>query len=82
MDKLFPTIDHHLEIKSILDVHVGEVCAAEFEGLYFLARVMSKNETEILLSIHDSALKKDREGSNVNLYFIEKHLVVFNSWIG
>ena len=69
LDKLFPTADHHLEIKSILDVHVGEVCAAEFEGLYFLARVMSKNETEILLSIHDSALKKDREGLNVNLYF-------------
>ncbi len=69
LDKLFPSLDHHLEIKSILDVHVGEVCAAEFEGLYFLARVMSKNETEILLSIHDSALKRDREGMNVNLYF-------------
>jgi len=69
LDKLFPTLDHHLEIKSILDVHVGEVCAAEFDGLYFLARVMSKNDTEILLSVNDPAFRKDREGKEVNLYF-------------
>lgn len=69
LDKLFPTLDHHLEIKSILDVHIGEVCAAEFDGLYFLARVMSKNDTEILLSVSDTAFRKDKEGKNVNLYF-------------
>lgn len=74
LDKLFPTLDHHLEIKSILDVHVGEVCATEFEGLYFLARVMSKNETEIILSISDSAFKKDKEGLKVNLYFYRDNL--------
>ena len=74
LDKLFPTLDHHLEIKSILDVHVGEVCATEFDGLYFLARVMSKNETEIILSISDNAFKRDREGLKVNLYFYRDNL--------
>ncbi len=74
LDKLFPILDHHLEIKSILDVHVGEVCAVEFEGLYFLARVMSKNETEIILSVNDSALKRDKEAMKVSLYFYRDNL--------
>ncbi|MBK6608442.1 MAG: hypothetical protein IPG24_23910 [Leptospiraceae bacterium] len=62
LDKLFPTLDHHLEIKSILDVHVGEVCATEFEGLYFLARVMSKMKPKsfsLLVIVHLKEIGKD-----------------------
>ena len=67
LDKLFPTPDSNLEIKSILDVHVGEACAIEIDGLYFLAKVMSKNETDVLLSLDDSALRKEHEGVSINL---------------
>ena len=74
LDKLFPTPDSNLEIKSILDVHVGEACAIEIDGLYFLAKVMSKNETDVLLSLDDSALRKEHEGVSINLYFYREIL--------
>ncbi|MBP9885918.1 MAG: hypothetical protein KBF93_06460 [Leptospiraceae bacterium] len=73
LDKLFP-MDNNLEIKSLLDIHVGEVCAIEFEGLYFLARVINKTQSEVLLSINDNAMKRDKEGSSVSLYFYRNNL--------
>lgn len=73
LDKLFP-MDNILEIKTLLDIHVGEVCAIEFEGLYFLARVMNKTHREILLSVNDNNLKRDKEGSSVNLFFYRNNL--------
>lgn len=73
LDKLFP-MDNNLEIKSLLDIHVGEVCAVEFEGLYFLARVINKTQSEVLLSINDNAMKRDKEGSSVSLYFYRNNL--------
>ncbi|MCB1142556.1 MAG: hypothetical protein H7A24_13830 [Leptospiraceae bacterium] len=52
LSKLFPENEHHLEIKSLNDIRLGEVCSIEYDTkVRHLGNVLKKTSDELLISI-------------------------------
>ncbi|MBX7058128.1 MAG: hypothetical protein K1X75_08665 [Leptospirales bacterium] len=74
MDKLFPEIDFHMEVKSINDVQLGELCSAEFEEHRMLGAIVKKSDGALFVSLPDWRPHHDYAGVAARLYFFRLNI--------
>lgn len=74
MDKLFPEIDFHMEVKSINDVQLGELCSVEFDQFRLLGAVVKKAEGAMYISLPDWRPTRDYAGAVAQVYLFRQHI--------
>jgi len=68
LDKLFPQMEYRLEVKSVQDLQIGEICSIEFNSEHHLAHIMRRRWNRALLSLPDWNASPDARNSPAALY--------------
>ncbi len=69
LDKLFPEVNWHVDIKSPKDLQPGEVCSVEFNSDHRMGVVVKIREDELLISMPDWKPESVFDGERVTIYF-------------
>ena len=68
LDKLFPQVDARLEVKSVKDLQLGEVCGVQFGDEHHLGHIMKYKENMILLSLPNWRASGNLAGTHIQVY--------------